>query len=222
MSGLLVGIVHALSGPDHLAAIAPLTLEKNDSSWKIGFYWGLGHSAGIWILAIIMFFLRKIFPIVLLSNWAERAVGLILVGLGIWTIKRSFVDHLHIHTHFHDGLEHCHIHSHKEKVLPSANHHDEEHSHRHTPLGIGLVHGVAGSSHFFSALPVLSFSHSSMAAAYIFGFGIGAILGMILFSFFLGKLIRIRVFFDREKWLRRMFGSLAIGVGLFWLIEGGI
>ncbi|QSR88413.1 sulfite exporter TauE/SafE family protein [Methylacidiphilum caldifontis] len=222
VSGLLVGIGHALSGPDHLAALAPLTLEKKSGFWKVGLYWGLGHSGGIWILGIMLFFLRKFFPIILLSNWAERTVGLVLIGIGIWGIRRSFRDHLHVHYHAHDGLEHCHIHFHKERVVSSKEHLVEDHHHVHAPLGIGLLHGIAGSGHFFSALPVLSFPRSSMAITYILGFGLGAILGMVIFAFLLGKMIRIKVFFNRGKWLRRLFGSLAIGVGLFWVIEGGV
>ncbi|WP_235277497.1 hypothetical protein [Methylacidiphilum kamchatkense] len=56
ITGLVAGFIHALTGPDHLSAIAPLAIESRKAAWKIGLFWGLGHSGGIWILAVILFF----------------------------------------------------------------------------------------------------------------------------------------------------------------------
>ena len=48
-----MGVVHVLTGPDHLSALA--TLYSN-GSWKafvLGVRWGLGHSTGLILVALI-------------------------------------------------------------------------------------------------------------------------------------------------------------------------
>ncbi|QDQ42074.1 nickel transporter [Methylacidiphilum kamchatkense] len=226
ITGLVAGFIHALTGPDHLSAIAPLAIESRKAAWKIGLFWGLGHSGGIWILAVILFFFRNLFPIAQLSRWSEKAVGIVLIGIGIWSIRRVFQKKIHIHSHHHDGIEHCHIHYHEETPAVSSTsplHEHSPHYHTHASLGIGLLHGVAGSNHFLGALPVLAFPTQTLAALYVLGFGLGAILGMIVFSFFLSRMVFSRLLDTKRKgkWLNICFGSLAIGVGLFWLFGGG-
>jgi hypothetical protein len=44
--GVLMGILHVLAGPDHLCALATLSVG---SSWRavlLGVRWGIGHSTG--------------------------------------------------------------------------------------------------------------------------------------------------------------------------------
>ena len=47
VSGLFAGFVHVVSGPDHLAAIAPYALDAKARAWRAGVRWGFGHSAGV-------------------------------------------------------------------------------------------------------------------------------------------------------------------------------
>src|SRR5207248_11148790 len=42
LSGLAAGAVHVFSGPDHLAAIAPLSLNRSGRGWVSGARWALG------------------------------------------------------------------------------------------------------------------------------------------------------------------------------------
>ena len=46
-AGFLAGFVHVLSGPDHLAAIAPYAVDGKSRAWRTGVRWGLGHAAGV-------------------------------------------------------------------------------------------------------------------------------------------------------------------------------
>ncbi len=46
-AGLVAGFVHVLSGPDHLAAIAPYAVDSRSRAWRTGVRWGLGHTAGV-------------------------------------------------------------------------------------------------------------------------------------------------------------------------------
>ncbi len=43
-AGLVAGFVHVLSGPDHLAAIAPYAVDGKSRAWRTGVRWGLGHA----------------------------------------------------------------------------------------------------------------------------------------------------------------------------------
>lgn len=40
------GALHAVSGPDHLLSLAPLSIGQGRRAWRIGLAWGLGHAAG--------------------------------------------------------------------------------------------------------------------------------------------------------------------------------
>lgn len=89
MAGLAAGLVHVLSGPDHLAAVTPFALGKGSRSWRTGLQWGLGHSGGVLIIGLLALFFREILPIDAISSWAERLAGLLLLGVGAWGICKS-------------------------------------------------------------------------------------------------------------------------------------
>ncbi len=52
LSGFFAGIAHVASGPDHLAAVAPLAIGKRRSlsAAAIGASWGLGHR--LWVALV--------------------------------------------------------------------------------------------------------------------------------------------------------------------------
>ena len=58
IQGLLAGAAHVLSGPDHLAGVAPLAADRpaaTGAAWpaRIGATWGLGHGLGVAILGVL-------------------------------------------------------------------------------------------------------------------------------------------------------------------------
>lgn len=214
-SGFLTGIIHVFAGPDHIAAVAPISLQKNKKSWTTGFYWGIGHSAGVWIVGILVFLLREAIPLDIISSWSERFVGLMLIAIGLWGMRRALRNRLHYHQHSHEGVEHAHFHAH----TSGEHQHPAAHKHSHVPLGIGLVHGLAGSSHFLGILPALMLPTRAASIAYVICFGIGSIIAMSGFSWLLGKIMTrlgeksIPVY----NWMAMSFAVLAIGVGIVWL-----
>ena len=63
-TGILMGIIHVLTGPDHLSAIATLSgtnIERNTrrSSFMLGVKWGLGHSFGLLLVGGILIGLEE-------------------------------------------------------------------------------------------------------------------------------------------------------------------
>lgn len=48
--GATLGIVHVLTGPDHMSALAQLSVGSRVKGFWLGIRWGLGHSAGLLIM----------------------------------------------------------------------------------------------------------------------------------------------------------------------------
>ncbi|MFQ5600612.1 MAG: nickel transporter, partial [Candidatus Krumholzibacteriia bacterium] len=152
LAGFLAGGIHVLTGPDHLAAVAPLAAAERRRIWRAGLQWGLGHTGGVWGVAALALLTRGLLPVQLLSSWSERFVGVALIGLGLWALRRALASRVHVHEHEHDGVHHRHVHVHRH-----TSHHDERsHAHAHAALAFGVLHGAAGSSHFLGVLPALA------------------------------------------------------------------
>jgi hypothetical protein len=185
LAGLLAGFVHVLTGPDHLAAIAPYATEARGRSWLVGLRWGLGHTSGVMVVGLLTVLLRGILPVHLLSAWSERCVGLVLIVIGIWGIRTAWTRRLHTHEHVHDGRQHIHVHLHRARI-PHGD--PDAHVHNHAAFAVGTLHGLAGSSHVLGVLPALMLPSDLAAAAYLGTFGAGSIAGMAGFSCLVGWL----------------------------------
>jgi sulfite exporter TauE/SafE len=179
--GLFAGLLHVLSGPDHLAAVAPLAVRQPRRAWLHGFRWGFGHSAGVIIVGILSLLLREVLPLEGLAAWSERLVGVMLVGIGLWSLRKAF--QIHEHEHTHDDGAHHHIHMHGAKRVHD---HSAHRRHTHAAFGIGTLHGLAGSSHFLAIIPALALGSTLQATTYLFAYGAGTIVAMMLFAHFIG------------------------------------
>src|SRR5215204_5386456 len=110
ITGLLAGFFHVLSGPDHLAAVAPLAVTDRERSWLAGWTWGVGHASGVVVVAIAAVLLRDMLPPVgIVSLWSERLVGAALIGLGVWAVRRSARIQPLVHTHGAMAHDHLHV-----------------------------------------------------------------------------------------------------------------
>lgn len=222
-TGLFAGSAHVVSGPDHLAAVAPLAAQKRgDRSWWLGLQWGLGHAAGAILVGILAVVLRQLAPVDLISSWSERLVGIVLIAVGLWGVRRVLRDRVHTHEHDHGSHRHTHIHFHLQadgEETPEQTH-DTHHRHGHAALGIGLLHGLAGGSHFLAVLPALAFPTLFQAFCYLAAYGLGSVLAMVLFALALGRLAG-HLSLRNPLALRglMMVSSLvAVGLGGFWLV----
>ena len=218
LTGLFMGFLHVISGPDHLAAISPLAIEKKKSSWVIGLKWGIGHTSGVFVVGLLVLLFREIISIDIVSSFSERIVGIVLIGIGGWGLQKIFRSNLHIHSHDHDGVNHLHFHSHEEKIY---HENPRAHFHTHTALIVGIIHGLAGSSHLLGVLPALALPTKVEAAGYLISFGIGTILAMVIFSEVLGRVAYRFAEYGQKiyRGLSISFSSIAIAIGLFWIIK---
>lgn len=214
-TGFFAGLLHVLSGPDHLAAVSPIAVENKKSSWFIGLKWGIGHTGGVYFVGILLLIFREFINVDLLASYSEKLVGFILIVIGIWGLQKLFKKN--IHEHEHDGSRHYHLNKNWRKVV--KNKQTNFHTHTHTAMVVGILHGFAGSSHLLGVLPALALPSKYEAAIYLLAFGIGSILAMVLFS----QAVGILSFKFAEKsflFYRRLglsFSSVAIAVGVFWI-----
>ena len=162
LSGAVAGSAHVVSGPDHLAAVMPLAVEKRWTGAVTGAVWGLGHAMGVLALGIAGHALRGWLDIDAMSAWAELSVGGLLIVLGGWTLWRANRPAPHQHGHSHGSA-----------------------------FGIGLLHGTAGAGHLFGVLPTLGMD-SGPAAVYLATYMVAAVGSMSLFALGIGLVARNR------------------------------
>ena len=108
-AGLAAGLLHVFSGPDHLAAVAPLTVDGRRHHWKTGLQWGAGHTAGVLFIAALLLLLRRQLPLDAISAYSERLVGIALIAVGawgIWRARHSAPAHSHAGASFSMGVLH--------------------------------------------------------------------------------------------------------------------
>jgi hypothetical protein len=85
--GLAEGIVHVLTGPDHLSALVVLTAGSSWRSWRLGALWGVGHSLSLIILTIAYEISDKGFDIDTLGFYFDFIVGILMLLLGLWGLS---------------------------------------------------------------------------------------------------------------------------------------
>ena len=202
LGGLVAGFLHVLMGPDHLAAVAPSAALRGRDAWLSGLRWGIGHSSGVLMVGIALVLLRQMEDVSKYAWLGERFVGVALIGIGIWGFR---------------VLQNTRTTS----VLASSHHHQNA---ERTALGVGILHGLAGGSHLFGVIPALALPSVELSAIWLLLFGAGTVVAMMTFTGILGIIVHQMA--QRIDTLYRqalaVCSLLAIGIGLWWLIVGGI
>jgi cytochrome c biogenesis protein CcdA len=193
------GLEHAFEA-DHLLAVNNLVTNRNKISdaAKDGVYWGIGHSATLFIIGLLIIALKYNIDESTFSYF-EACVGGMLVLLGIWRLAKLFVSKKR-----------------KEAIIAEGNIGNQHKA----ALGVGMVHGLAGSG----ALVVLVLTQMKTlwdSLLYIVIFGAGSIVGMFfasaLFSIpFSRKYLKSEVF---QVVLILLSSALCIAYGVYVMYE---
>lgn len=213
ITGFVAGALHVVSGPDHLAAMAPIAAHDPKRATVLGLKWGLGHGLGALLLGLLGVLARGAIDVEAVAGWSEFLVGFMLVGIGLWAFHRARGLVVHAHAHEHDGDAHQHLHVHGRGV--HEEHSGEPHEHSHAALFVGMLHGSAGSGHAFAVLPSLALP-TGAALVYLAAYFVAAVVAMGAFGAVLGLLARGR---KPERLRQLMYASslAAVGVGIFWV-----
>jgi hypothetical protein len=216
VTGALAGVFHVLSGPDHLAAVAPLATADGRRGWMAGWTWGVGHASGVVVVAALGIELRDVLPpIDVISGWSERIVGGALIAIGLWALRRSA--HIGHGAHAHGAVAHDHVH------VQAGPRWMRRLGHAHASFYMGILHGVAGTSHFLGVLPALALPSPSASFAYIGAFGAGTVAAMTAFAAVLASVgRRLHPGSIGYRRMMRAAAALALSVGAWWLVVGAI
>lgn len=199
---IYAGLEHAFEA-DHLLAVNQLVSERDNfkKAIKDGIYWGIGHTATIFFVGILMILFKMKIDEHIFSYF-EAAVGLMLIFLGIYRLYKLSNPNFHF--------------------FKSDDHH---HNSGKEAFGVGLVHGLAGSG----ALVVLVISQMDSALdglMYILIFGLGSIIGMFAAAY-LFSLPYTKLFLKSKKFqttlvivsslLCMMYGAKVFAENMGWI-----
>jgi len=213
--GFILGLRHALD-PDHLVAVSTIVSEHRSvaSSSLVGTFWGLGHTASLLAISVVLLLLRASIP-EHITRWMEVPVAGMLIALGVaatWRAMRDRGWQIHTHSHAHNEAgAHTHLHIHTQ----------DEHSHRHRlfrvgrrPFLAGVAHGVSGSAALTLAV-LTTIPSVALGLIYITVFGIGSIGGMLLMSALIGLPFAVTA-----KRFSILNGGIRLFAGLFSIVFG--
>ncbi|CAN1276575.1 Chloroplast protein FOR GROWTH AND FERTILITY 2 [Linum perenne] len=171
-TGFFAGCLHTLSGPDHLAALAPLSIGRSRlESAAVGALWGCGHDAGQVIFGLLFLLLKDRLHIEILRTWGTRVVGITLLVIGGMGIKEaSEVPTPCV------ALENgeCDAVVGKKKKIGFAT------------FATGIVHGLQPDA-LMMVLPALALPSRVAGAAFLVMFLVGTVIAMGCYTVFIGS-----------------------------------
>lgn len=234
--GFALGMRHAADA-DHVVAVSTIVARtrKLGAAWLLGAVWGLGHSLTIFAVGAAIIVARVQIP-PRLGLALESAVGVALVALGLWNLRRGPGAGVVVHSHAHDHHEHDDEHDHAHhRAAPAHAHlhaHGEEDGWLKRSLAaagpmqllrsgvVGLVHGLAGSA-AVALLVLAAIPEPRAALLYLVVFGLGTLAGMLLISAAMEySFARLAGLFSPDGlWLSRATGLVSLLFGLWVLRE---
>jgi cytochrome c biogenesis protein CcdA len=218
-TAFVLGLIHAID-VDHAVAVSTFVAGRPALRTAIGYgvRWGAGHSvavlaAGSLVLALGL----RIDP--RFDQWAESAVGVMLIALGLLALRS--LRNLHLHGPPAHG-DHAHLHVHGQAPTKHEHGHPtprEAHHHPRRPMLVGLLHGLAGTSGALAIVPVTLLSSWQAGLAYLVAFCVGVTSGMVLFALGLAEALR-RTSARSLSWGRRigqLIALVSIITGAYWI-----
>jgi cytochrome c biogenesis protein CcdA len=201
LTAFVLGAAHAVA-PDHLAAVGIFVSRSRSPREALvhGARWGVGHALTLLVAGLAVLFVAAEWPNAL-SLRAEWLVGVVLIVLGGRTVYRAMF--------WESG------------AAPVSSHtHADGQTHRHPLLGIGMLHGLAGSGAMAAIVPLSSAQEPLQATAWLALFGIGTISAMALIAMIAGWSLQHSAIRSTIA-LRRIIaaaGVLSMAVGTGWLV----
>eukprot|EP00324_Dicrateria_rotunda_P007963 CAMPEP_0206173078 /NCGR_PEP_ID=MMETSP1474-20131121/47701_1 /ASSEMBLY_ACC=CAM_ASM_001110 /TAXON_ID=97495 /ORGANISM="Imantonia sp., Strain RCC918" /LENGTH=262 /DNA_ID=CAMNT_0053581651 /DNA_START=223 /DNA_END=1011 /DNA_ORIENTATION=+ len=180
LGGTFAGGLHAVTGPDHLAALLPLCIGRRwCAAMHTGAYWGLGHGIGAALVGALAYFVRGALNLDVLCTYMEAAVGLSIIIIG-W----NGVGEAREWRTEHEGPTQVAAQHNLEVALAQPA---VETVGVGSTLLTGILHGCSGSGHLLGVLPALAMPSWSCASTYLVSFGLGTMLAMSLFTALVGE-----------------------------------
>lgn len=215
-AGFFAGCLHTLSGPDHLAALAPLSIGRSKmESAAVGALWGCGHDAGQVIFGLLFLLLKDRLHIEVIRTWGTRVVGLTLLVIGALGIKEASevptpcvaLENGECDVSVYENVETPLVVKKKKKIGFAT-------------FATGIVHGLQPDA-LMMVLPALALPSRLAGAAFLCMFLVGTVVAMGGYTVFIGscsEALKDRVPRITEK-LTWAASLVAIGLGLAIIIS---
>lgn len=166
MTGLSMGLIHVLAGPDHLSALAALAVGTSYKSFMLGVRWGIGHSTGLIVVAVVFIALKGDLDLRRLGRYCDSLVGVFMLSLGCYGVisaVRSYREKRQKRDHDEDKTQisipvntpkspFLHISASYDKYGQSTLSEPTILSANITNSSVGLIHHVNHTSHSISLL----------------------------------------------------------------------
>nr|ACA03877.1 chloroplast zebra-necrosis protein [Nicotiana benthamiana] len=214
-TGFFAGCLHTLSGPDHLAALAPLSIGRTRmESAAVGALWGCGHDAGQLIFGLLFLLLKDRLQIEVIRTWGTRVVGLTLLVIGAMGIREASEAHT-----LYVALENCEsdVSVYKGIDAPVIG---KKKKVGFATFATGIVHGLQPDA-LMIILPALALPSRLAGAAFLGMFLVGTVMAMGSYTAFIGSCSqalkdRIPRITEKLTWASSL---VAIGLGLSIIIS---
>ncbi|CAL1388601.1 unnamed protein product [Linum trigynum] len=212
-TGFFAGCLHTLSGPDHLAALAPLSIGRTRlESAAVGALWGCGHDAGQVIFGLLFLLLKDRLHIEILRTWGTRVVGLTLLVIGGMGIKEASevpspcvaLENGECDVGVYESLEATPAVVQKKKIGFAT-------------FATGIVHGLQPDA-LMMVLPALALPSRVAGAAFLVMFLVGTVVAMGCYTVFIGSFSqalkdRVPRITEKLTWASS-FIAIALGVSI--------
>ena len=202
---LAIGIRHAFE-PDHVAAVLTVSAQSNSltATAKQGAIWGIGHTITLFTFSMLLMGLQvNIDESVFLSF--ECLVGIVLILMGFDVINKTrFIQNREVDQ---GPTSHRKL-NHKTKLSLKV-------------LGIGLLHGAAGSG-VIIAIVTTTIDSTYLKFAYIALFSVGLIISMSILSMLMSVPLQRPINALPARYFKIITGSIAIFIGIQMLYASGL
>lgn len=222
---LIAGILHSFE-PDHVTAVSVLASEqavsKKRISWGVIFrasQWALGHSVTLIIFGVIALMFKASLHryVTNISEWAEIAIGPIMIILGLNAIRSNYKinemirDNKKIEAHEHLASNPIHLHGKKGEEIAM------------NPLTrsfwVGMLHGLAGTGGALTTALVISAPTLGASILVLVIESVGIIVAMSVYSYVL--IHTMSRFLEKNmaifKWMNGIAGLASITIGGIWI-----
>jgi len=194
--GFVLGVKHATE-PDHVIAVSTIAsrTSKLSLSSLAGVFWGIGHTITLLIIGMVMIGMEQQIPATT-AMWLELVVGVMIIVLGIASFRSTY-------------------------TIPIKKEIKINHLHLKSTF-IGIVHGLAGSAGMV-LLTLTTVDNRLQALLFILIFGTGTIIGMMLFTTFLGlPFIWMKQKQTIYQFIVKVVSLISIVYGLYYIYHIGI
>ncbi|KAL5209162.1 hypothetical protein ABZP36_004785 [Zizania latifolia] len=180
-AGFIAGCLHTLSGPDHLVALAPLSIGRSRlESGLVGALWGCGHDAGQVIFGLLFLLLKDRLHIEILRTWGTRMVGLTLLIIGSMGIREA--SEVHESSLALEGVD-CNVSSSEPLQTPVV---PRKKKVGFATFATGVVHGLQPDA-LLMVLPALALPSRLAGATFLGMFLMGTVFSMGSYTAFVGS-----------------------------------